>query len=106
MAATLYSDDGGVPIRKRPSWDSLRGQVHHPISRDVHDALQDHRRLQNIYEYRDSRFVAKRLDVDSHRYDAFHRRIDRELANEIRANPNWGPDSLRIDLTKSIVAHL
>jgi RHS repeat-associated protein len=67
----------------------LTGQVHHPISRTVHRALEAHPLLSGIYTSRDPRFVTQARDAAAHRgYDRFHRNLDAEVSGWIRANPN------------------
>ena len=67
----------------------LTGQVHHPISRIFHRALEAHPLLSGIYTSRDPRFVTQARDAAAHRgYDRFHRNLDAEVSGLIRANPN------------------
>jgi RHS repeat-associated protein len=70
----------------------LTGQVHHAISRKVHDALEQHPILRGQYQYRDQQFEVQARDPGSHRgYETWHRNTDAEVAQWIRSNPNATP---------------
>jgi hypothetical protein len=62
--------------------------------------LEEHKKLQGHYKYKDPRFTAQAKDYESHRYDHFHRRLDADIAREIRANPQWTPKQFENHLNK------
>lgn len=48
--------------------------------------------LRGVYKARDPRFVVRAKNKAAHNgYDAFHRSLDREVANWVRDNPEAGP---------------
>ena len=68
------------------------GQVHHAISRAVFRALQEHRVLRGLYRVRDPRFVLRAADKTAHRgYQQWHRELDKEVADWLRANETATP---------------
>lgn len=84
---------GGLPGVSDPvvrnGTSQLSGQIHHGISRKVHQALQQHPNLKDVYEARDPRFTTQARDLASHKgYDRFHRNLDAEVSGWIRSNPN------------------
>jgi RHS repeat-associated protein len=71
----------------------LTGQMHHGISRTIHEALEQHPNLRGVYQARDARFVTQAADLASHKgYQKWHRELDVRVANWIRANPNATPE--------------
>jgi RHS repeat-associated protein len=63
------------------------GQLHHAISRPIHRALQQHPVLRGTYQARDPRFVLRAADKAAHRgYQQWHRALDKEVVNWLRAN--------------------
>jgi RHS repeat-associated protein len=91
----------GQPLAVRPSAPisvggycpnpgiQLTGQVHHAISRTVHQALEQHPVLRGRYEARDARFETQARDPEAHRgWQEWHRNVDAEVASWVRSNPN------------------
>jgi hypothetical protein len=71
---------------------NCKGQDHHPISRPIAKALEDHLTLKGLYKPRDPRFVAKAKDEQSHcGYQEWHRNVDAEVINWLRTNPRATP---------------
>ncbi len=69
-----------------------KGQFHHGISRQVHNALEESDTLKGLYRFRDPRFVTRAKDLASHNgYQTWHRNLDFELAEWIRRNPTGTP---------------
>jgi hypothetical protein len=65
----------GGPARPQPT-----GQLHHPISKRIAQALERHATLRGHYTERDPRFVTRAADKDSHNgYQKWHREIDNEV---------------------------
>ena len=61
------------------------GQLHHAISKKIHQALEDHARLAGLYKARDPRFVTRAVDGAAHRgYQRWHRDLDDEVVAWIR----------------------
>ncbi len=68
---------------------ALRGQEHHAISHPISKALENHPKLQGLYQPRDSRFVTRAADKDSHNgYQQWHRNVDREMIEWLRNRPD------------------
>jgi hypothetical protein len=65
----------------------LTGQVHHPISKVVHDALEKHKHLRGKYKVRDPRFKTRAITAEAHRgYQEWHRELDKEVAQWINTH--------------------
>jgi hypothetical protein len=63
-----------------PAKPQLTGQLHHPISKRIAQALERHATLRGHYTERDPRFVTRAADKDSHNgYQKWHREIDDEV---------------------------
>ncbi|NUQ78769.1 MAG: hypothetical protein HUU21_35030, partial [Polyangiaceae bacterium] len=72
----------------------LTGQKHHPISKEVHRALEEHQNLKGHYKYRDPRFVTQGKDLGAHHgYERWHIDLDTEIAAWIRGNKTATPES-------------
>jgi hypothetical protein len=68
------------------------GQRHHPISKPIYDELQRSPGLRDQYKPRDPRFVTQARDYGSHNgYQEWHRRLDAEVRQWIRDNPQSTP---------------
>lgn len=64
------------------------GQEHHIISKSIAKALDSHPTLKGHYKPRDSRFVARAIDVPAHKgYQTWHREVDAEVIKWIERNP-------------------
>jgi hypothetical protein len=85
---------GGPPVAQGPNPrpdgedddDSVNptGQLHHPISKRVHDAIEKHPKLKGKYKYRDPRITSRAVDKAAHNgYEDWHRKLDEEVANWI-----------------------
>ena len=69
-----------------------KGQEHHPISRPVARELSRHPTLKGLFAPRDPRFVARALDEKAHcGYQTWHREVDKELIDWLKANPRATP---------------
>ena len=67
----------------------VTGQLHHVISRTVHNALEAHPNLAGRYAVRDPRLVTRAVDEAAHLgYQRWHRQLDREVAEWITQNPS------------------
>jgi hypothetical protein len=67
----------------------LTGQMHHAVSRRVHNALEDHPNLAGKYAHRDPRFVTQAVDRNAHNgYETWHRELDDEVAEWIGRRSN------------------
>jgi hypothetical protein len=61
-------------------WVRCTGQVHHAISKKIHDALQKHATLKNVYKYRDNRFVTQAVDKAAHNgYETWHKNYETQV---------------------------
>jgi hypothetical protein len=96
MAAGIYglgkalTTGGGVSAG--PAAPS--GQLHHPISKTIHEALEKHPILKGKYKARDPRFVTRAADKDAHNgYQHWHINIDKEVANWIRTHKGATPEA-------------
>ena len=70
------------------------GQIHHPISKPVYRALEEHPNLTGQYQPRDSRFTTQAIDNAAHRgYQTWHRELDAEVSQWIRNNPQTTPQN-------------
>jgi hypothetical protein len=70
------------------------GQVHHPISKPVFKALEEHPNLAGQYQPRDPRFTTQAIDDAAHRgYQTWHRELDAEAGQWIRNNPQATPQT-------------
>jgi hypothetical protein len=66
---------------------AVEGQIHHPISKPIHDDLQKHHTLKDKYKARDPRFKTRAKDKPSHNgYEKWHRKLDQEVKDWIK-NP-------------------
>jgi hypothetical protein len=64
------------------------GQIHHPISKPVAKALDEHPNLSGQYQPRDPRFTTQAIDEAAHRgYQTWHRELDAEVSQWVRNNP-------------------
>ncbi len=62
------------------TWTKCTGQVHHAISKTIHDALQKHDTLKNVYKARDNRFVTQAIDKAAHKgYETWHRNMEKQV---------------------------
>ena len=62
------------------TWVRCTGQVHHAISKKIHDELQKHAVLKDVYKARDNRFVTQAIDKAAHNgYDSWHRSYERQV---------------------------
>ncbi|MBI4859670.1 MAG: RHS repeat-associated core domain-containing protein, partial [Candidatus Riflebacteria bacterium] len=78
--------ESAVPVPAPPP----TGQRHHPISKKVHEALQESEYLRDKYMPRDPAYVTRAKDAAAHKgYDAFHRMVDKEVVKAIRSHPEW-----------------
>jgi hypothetical protein len=85
----------GVPqqnfVRNAPV-NVLTGQIHHPISKTVFKALDDHPILKGHYRPRDPRFTTKAIDKATHNgYERWHIDLDNEVASWVNNNPTATP---------------
>lgn len=65
----------GGPAKPQPI-----GQLHHPISKRIAEALERHATLRGHYTERDPRFVTRAADKESHNgYQRWHRDLDEEV---------------------------
>lgn len=80
-------DEAGTIMRREVDRIIGNRQIHHPISKPVHDALEIHRVLKGKYKYRDPRFESLAKDLRSHvgRQD-WHRAVDKQTADWLRNN--------------------
>lgn len=77
----------------------LGGQLHHPISRPVADALNKHPTLRGHYAPRDARFETRAVDRAAHNgYDAFGKGLDKRLIDWAEAHPNATPAQFEAEL--------
>ncbi len=90
LAVRANSDDEAAAIIKREVLELVGdGQIHHPISQAVYDALEKHKNLRGKYQLRDPRFEALAKDAASHRgYEGWHRELDKEVAAWIHEHKN------------------
>ena len=94
LASKAKNDDEAASIIKREVEAAAgTGQIHHPISKVVHDALEKHKNLRGKYQYRDPRFEAMAKDLESHvgRQD-WHIKTDKKIANWLDEFPNANED--------------
>jgi hypothetical protein len=90
--AQALSTGGSAGVGNGPA-TKLTGQKHHPISREVHRALERHKNLKGHYKYRDPRFVAQGKDLSAHNgYEKWHIALDKEVAGWIGRNKDATPE--------------
>jgi hypothetical protein len=76
--AAKYADEAAA---------AARGQLHHAISKRVHDALQNHPVLRDAYRRRDPRLVTRAADKQAHYgYQRWHVELDAEVVKWIEDN--------------------
>ena len=64
-----------------------KGQEHHLISRPIAKTLERHSMLKGLYKPRDSRFVTRAKDEQSHcGYQQWHRDVDKEVIDWLKDN--------------------
>jgi hypothetical protein len=69
-----------------------KGQNHHLISRPIAKGLEDHPTLKGLFEPRDSRFVSRARDEQSHcGYQEWHRKVDAEVVAWLKEHPKATP---------------
>ncbi|ATB38858.1 Wall-associated protein precursor [Cystobacter fuscus] len=69
-----------------------KGQNHHLISRPIAKGLEDHATLKGLYQPRDSRFVSRAKDEQSHcGYQDWHRKVDEEVVEWLKEHPKATP---------------
>ncbi|AKJ02799.1 hypothetical protein ATI61_117188 [Archangium gephyra] len=79
-----------------------KGQNHHPISRPIAKALEDHPTLKGLYKPRDPRFVTRAKDEESHcGYQQWHRDVDKEVVDWLAKTPDATPRSF-MDMLREI----
>lgn len=72
---------------------NCKGQEHHIISKKIAKALDDHKTLRGLYEYRDERLKTRAEDKDSHcGYQDWHRKVDEEVVRWLEDNPTATPE--------------
>jgi hypothetical protein len=77
----------------------LRGQLHHAISKKVHDELERHPLLRGKFKYRDKRFASRAIDEDAHKgYQTWHRNHDEEIAEWIKRKRDATPEQFEAKL--------
>lgn len=65
-----------------------KGQNHHIISRRIARALEEHPTLKGLFKVRDSRFVSRAKDEQSHcGYQGWHRDVDTEVSEWLKTHP-------------------
>lgn len=70
----------GTKVGNTTTWVRCTGQVHHAISKTIHDELQVHATLKNVYKFRDNRFVTQAIDKAAHKgYETWHRNYERQV---------------------------
>jgi hypothetical protein len=85
------STGGGAGVGNG-SATKLTGQKHHPISKKVHEALENHPKLRGNYRYRDPRFVAQAKDLGAHNgYQDWHIALDKEVIRWIEDHQTATP---------------
>ncbi|MCK6593534.1 MAG: hypothetical protein L6Q76_38750, partial [Polyangiaceae bacterium] len=71
-----------------------QGQVHHPISKRIHQRLDTHNTLTGKYTSRDPRFETRAANKASHNgYQKWHRDIENEVIEWLDDHPTASPDS-------------
>lgn len=85
---TAKTDDEAAAIAKREiARHADKAQVHHAISKSVHNELERHKNLKGRYQVRDKRFEVTAATAEAHRgYQAWHRDLDSEVVAWIRNN--------------------
>jgi hypothetical protein len=77
-----------TPILGVGMYLATSGQIHHPISRPVHQALDSHPQLSGQYQPRDPRFTTEAIDKAAHNgYQTWHRQLDAEVQKWLADNP-------------------
>ena len=80
QAAKAAAEAKAESSTSAPEPPDCKGQRHHVISRLIARALERHETLRGLYKPRDSRFVAKAKDEQSHcGYQQWHRQVDDEV---------------------------
>jgi hypothetical protein len=75
------------------------GDIHHPISKRVHAALEENENLRGLYSARDPRFTTQAVDKAAHNgYFGWHEQLDDEIAAWIRQNPSLTPETFEAGL--------
>ena len=83
MAAVMSDGPVGGGDIEEPG----KGQVHHPISRRVHRALEEHTNLKGKYKARDPRYELRAVSKEAHNgYQDWHRKIDDEIIEWIEGH--------------------
>jgi hypothetical protein len=86
-AAAKTDDEAAAILRREIARHAGTRQIHHPISKPVHEALKEHRKLKGKYKLRDSRFELLAKDYESHHgYQDWHRKIDAEVVDWLNRN--------------------
>ena len=83
---TATSDKEAAEIvRRRVARLVDERQIHHAISDEVYNALEEHKRLKGKYRLRDKRFETLAKDFESHHgYQGWHRDLDLQVAEWIK----------------------
>ncbi len=83
---TATSDKEAAEIvRRRVARLVDERQIHHAISDEVYNALEEHKRLKGKYRLRDERFETLAKDFESHHgYQGWHRDLDLQVAEWIK----------------------
>jgi hypothetical protein len=79
-------------LTEGPAQPQPTGQLHHPISKLIAEALNRHRTLKGHYTERDPRFVTRAANKESHNgYQQWHRDLDKEVINWLDINKTATP---------------
>ncbi len=83
---------GKQPSPKAKPLVVCTGQWHHAISKRIHDALQGHDTLKNVYKYRDNRFVTQAIDKKAHNgYEKWHKAMESQVLDWLTLNGKATP---------------
>jgi hypothetical protein len=67
----------------------MAGDIHHPTSTAVREAIQKHKTLRGLYQPRDPRFTTQAINKAAHNgYEQWHRDLDKEVIKWLNAPEN------------------
>lgn len=81
------------------------GQVHHLLSAEILDALDNHPTLSAVFVRDDPRLMRRAADLESHYgYQDWHRQYDANVSDWLRRNPDATPQNF-LDYLDAVHAH-
>jgi hypothetical protein len=79
--------EGAQESSNAPEPPDCEGQDHHPISKLIAKALDEHPKLRGLYKPRDPRYVTRARKKEDHcGYQDWHRKVDKEVIRWLKDN--------------------